>query len=140
MGHAESIVLSLPVSESTVYFQLASKQQADWTSGLFFWVSITFCIASETLTITSQTGQVASIKASMGDKGIVEEEHVLDITDGENERKIPAAKFIDDIGAFSESFQPPASAELLIGAYSELHNKYKTFEVTLTRKRTFVPC
>jgi prefoldin subunit 5 len=62
---------------------------------------------------------------------------LLDITDGENERKIPAAKFIDDIGQFSASFKPPASAELLIGAYSELHNKYKTFEATLTRKRKY---
>ena len=60
---------------------------------------------------------------------------LLDITDGENERKIPIAKFIDDIGEFSASFSPPASMELLIGAYSELHNKYKTYEITLTRKR-----
>ncbi len=67
------------------------------------------------------------------------EEHItdmslLDMTDGENDRKIPADKFIDDIGEFAASFQPPASAELLIGAYSELHNKYKTYEITLTRK------
>ena len=62
---------------------------------------------------------------------------LLDITEGENERKIPVAKFIDDIGAFSASFEPPASSELLIGAYTELHNKYKTFEATLSRKGKF---
>ena len=77
----------------------------------------------------------------MSDKNKADEEEqvpdmsLLDITEGENERKIPTAKFIDDIGAFSESFEPPASSELLIGAYTELHNKYKTFEATLARKR-----
>ena len=63
---------------------------------------------------------------------------LLDITDGENERKIPAAKFIEDIAAFTASFSPPASAELLIGAYSELHSKYKRYELTLTRKRKLI--
>ncbi|EEC50860.1 predicted protein [Phaeodactylum tricornutum CCAP 1055/1] len=63
---------------------------------------------------------------------------LLDITEGENERKIPIAKFIDDVGAFCSSFTPvPASAELLIGAYTELHAKYKSFEVSLTNKRNF---
>lgn len=61
---------------------------------------------------------------------------LLDITEGENERKIPIAKFIDDVGAFCSSFTPvPASAELLIGAYTELHAKYKSFEVSLTNKQ-----
>lgn len=59
---------------------------------------------------------------------------LLDITNGENERKIPVAKFVEDIGQFSASFTPPASAELLIGAYSELHTKYKMYESSLTRK------
>ena len=76
---------------------------------------------------------------------VAEEEKIpdmslLDITDGENERKIPVAKFIDDIGDFSASFDPPASAELLIGAYTELYNKYKTYEATLTRKRELCCC
>ena len=62
---------------------------------------------------------------------------LLDITDGENERKIPAAKFIEDIAAFAASFSPPASAELLIGAYSELHSKFKTFETSLTQKSKY---
>jgi hypothetical protein len=60
---------------------------------------------------------------------------LLDITQGENERGIPIAKFIDDIDAFTASFTPPASAELLIGAYSQLHAKYKNFEGNLTNKR-----
>ena len=61
---------------------------------------------------------------------------LLSITDGENVRGIPVVKFIDDVGAFAESFTPPASAELLIGAYTELHSKFKTYEISLTQKRT----
>jgi hypothetical protein len=60
---------------------------------------------------------------------------LVDITDGRNNRGIPAAKFIDDIDAFSNSFTPAASAELLIGAYSELHAKYKSTEASLHNKR-----
>lgn len=60
---------------------------------------------------------------------------LLSITDGENDRGIPNVKFIDDVDVFSNSFTPPASAELLIGAYSELHSKFKTFETSLTQKR-----
>ena len=61
-----------------------------------------------------------------------------DITDGENERGIPAARFIEDITGFSKSFQPvPASAELLIGAFTQLHTKYKASEQSLRQKRTY---
>jgi hypothetical protein len=60
---------------------------------------------------------------------------LMDIIEGENDRGIPTAKFVDDLGVFAESFSPPASAELLIGAYTELHTKYKSFEITLTQKR-----
>jgi hypothetical protein len=63
---------------------------------------------------------------------------LLSITEGENERGIPVVKFIDDVGAFAESFSPTASAELLIGAYSELHSKFKTYETSLTQKREFM--
>lgn len=63
---------------------------------------------------------------------------LLSITDGENERGIPVVKFIDDVGAFADSFTPPASAELLIGAYTELHSKFKTYEISLTQKRKCV--
>jgi len=60
---------------------------------------------------------------------------LLDIIEGENERHIPIAKFVDDLEAFVNSFTPPASPELLIGAYSDLHAKYKSYEMTLTQKR-----
>eukprot|EP00523_Entomoneis_sp_CCMP467_P005437 CAMPEP_0168741802 /NCGR_PEP_ID=MMETSP0724-20121128/12709_1 /TAXON_ID=265536 /ORGANISM="Amphiprora sp., Strain CCMP467" /LENGTH=213 /DNA_ID=CAMNT_0008789333 /DNA_START=79 /DNA_END=723 /DNA_ORIENTATION=+ len=60
---------------------------------------------------------------------------LLDITEGDNERGIPKAKFIDDVGAFSTSFQPPASPELLIGAYSDLMNKYRTYEAQLNQRQ-----
>jgi len=63
---------------------------------------------------------------------------LIDITDGENERKIPIAKFIEDIGSFATSFAPPASAELLIGAYTELYNKYKTYEANLANKHNHI--
>lgn len=58
-----------------------------------------------------------------------------DITDGKTDRGIPQAKFIDDIGKFTESFSPPASAELLIGAYSDLFSKFKAYEQSLSQKR-----
>lgn len=60
-----------------------------------------------------------------------------DITDGKTDRGIPRAKFIDDIGKFAESFSPPASAELLIGAFSDLFSKFKTYEQSLSQKRKF---
>ena len=61
---------------------------------------------------------------------------LLCITDGENDRRIPVVKFIDDLDVFANSFSPPASVELMIGAYSELHSKFKTFETSLTQKST----
>lgn len=64
----------------------------------------------------------------------VEDMSLLSITDGENGRGIPVVKFIDDVDGFANSFTPPATAELMIGAYSELHAKFKTFETTLTQK------
>ena len=60
-----------------------------------------------------------------------------DITDGSNGRGIPAARFIDNISDFAASFTPAASAELLIGAYKQLHEKYKTSEISLQSKREF---
>jgi hypothetical protein len=61
-----------------------------------------------------------------------------DLTDGKNERGIPAARFIEDITGFSKSFLPvPASAELLIGAYTQLHTRYKSSEQSLKQKRTY---
>ena len=78
-----------------------------------------------------------SVQAKGGaDEEAIPDMSLLSITDGENERGIPVVKFIDDVGAFTESFTPPASAELLIGAYTELHSKFKTYEISLTQKRT----
>jgi prefoldin subunit 5 len=57
------------------------------------------------------------------------------ITDGVNERKIPQVKFVEDIGKFASSFEPPASSELMIGAFSDLFAKYKAYETSLLRKR-----
>mmetsp|Transcript_5423 Transcript_5423/g.7847 ORF Transcript_5423/g.7847 Transcript_5423/m.7847 type:complete len:206 (-) Transcript_5423:1964-2581(-) len=57
------------------------------------------------------------------------------ITDGQNERGIPVVKFVEDITSFSKSFDPPASAELLIGAYSDLFAKFKSYESSLNQKR-----
>jgi hypothetical protein len=57
------------------------------------------------------------------------------ITEGKNDRGIPAARFIDDIEAFANSFDPPASSELLIGAYSDLFSKFKAYEQQLEQKR-----
>lgn len=57
------------------------------------------------------------------------------ITEGQNERGIPSVKFIDDIGSFAVSFTPPASAELLIGAFTDLFQKYKAYETNLSQKR-----
>ena len=57
------------------------------------------------------------------------------VTDGQNEQGIPIVRFIEDIDGFATSFQPPASAELLIGAYSDLFSKFKRYETTLVQKR-----
>jgi prefoldin subunit 5 len=57
------------------------------------------------------------------------------ITDGFNARGIPTVRFVDDIGEFATSFSPLASAELLIGAYSDLFAKFKSYEESLSQKR-----
>ncbi|KAL7522948.1 hypothetical protein ACHAWX_007691 [Stephanocyclus meneghinianus] len=57
------------------------------------------------------------------------------ITEGKNARGIPHAKFVEDIESFANSFNPPASPELLIGAYSDLYSKFKAYEQQLSQKR-----
>jgi len=57
------------------------------------------------------------------------------ITEGKNDRGIPATKFLDDIDLFANSFNPPASSELLIGAYSDLYSKFKAYEQQLEQKK-----
>jgi hypothetical protein len=56
------------------------------------------------------------------------------ITDGSNGRGIPKVKFVEDIGDFAETFDPPASTEILIGAFSDLYAKYKSSENMLIQK------
>jgi len=60
------------------------------------------------------------------------------ITDGASETGIPQVRFIQDISAFSESFVPHASAELMIGAYTELFAKYKNYETSLIHKSKII--
>ena len=89
--------------------------------------------------IMSEENAVAvATKGGDDSKTNVEDMSLLSITDGENGRGIPLVKFIEDVDAFSKTFNPAAEAELLIGAYSELHSKFKTFEATLTQKSKFV--
>jgi len=57
------------------------------------------------------------------------------LTDGSNEGGIPRVKFIEDISAFADSFNPSASAELLIGAFSDLFAKFKAYEGNLGQKK-----
>jgi hypothetical protein len=83
------------------------------------------------------TTAAATATAALKKKQNVEDMSLLSIADGENARGIPIVKFIDDVEGFANSFSPPASAELLIGAYSELHSKFKTFETSLNQKSTY---
>ena len=81
-----------------------------------------------------QQQKMADDGKDTGDTPRLEDMSLLSITDGENERGIPFVKFIDDVEAFARTFSPPATAEVLIGAYSELHSKFKTFETSLGQK------
>ncbi len=56
------------------------------------------------------------------------------ITDGMASRDIPKVKFVEDIEGFSNSFDPPASVELMIGAFSDLFGKMKAIEGTLAQR------
>jgi hypothetical protein len=56
------------------------------------------------------------------------------VVDGTTERGIPIVKYVEDIGAFAEQFTPTASAELLIGAYTDLFSKFKVYEARLAQK------
>lgn len=88
---------------------------------------------------SSATTGVASIESEIIQRQEAHEEvaniSLESITDGKNERGIPATKFLDDIELFANSFNPPASSELLIGAYSDLYSKFKAYEQQLEQKR-----
>lgn len=57
-----------------------------------------------------------------------------DIIQNTTARGLPQAKFLDSVETFATSFDPPASSELLIGAYSELYQRYKGMEMSLDNK------
>ena len=85
-------------------------------------------------TMADNSSNAAAAEAS-NDDAPVANISLQNIIDGTNERSIPKTKFIDDIDMFSGSFDPPASPELLIGAYSDLHSKFKQIEQQLTEKK-----
>jgi hypothetical protein len=60
------------------------------------------------------------------------------ITDGTNEHGVPKVLFVEDITTFAKSFDPHASAELMIGAFSDLFGKFKTYEGSLMQKSEWV--
>ena len=90
----------------------------------------------------SNTSAVNATAISAAEPGDNQEEKPIanisleSITDGKNERGIPGTKFLDDIDSFANSFDPPASSELLIGAYSDLYSKFKAYEQQLSQKRS----
>ena len=79
-----------------------------------------------------QQQQQSSWSDDDDDKNNIPDMKLEDITSGLNDRGIPEALFIDDVGSFAA--EKGASAELLIGAYSQLHQKYKTSELRLQYK------
>lgn len=81
-------------------------------------------------------GDVAKSQ-SLQDEAAQSDLSLLSITEGESERGIPMVKFVEDIGAFADTFTPPASAELLIGAYSDLFSKFKQYEQSLGQKSKY---
>jgi hypothetical protein len=56
----------------------------------------------------------------------------------QQQQQIPKVRFIEDITQYVQSFPSPyiVTAELLIGAFTQLHTKYKLSETSLLRKRT----
>lgn len=60
------------------------------------------------------------------------------ITEGVNDRDIPIVKFVEDIDSFSSSFDPPASAELMIGSFTDLFGKMKSVEQTMANRAKLI--
>lgn len=87
-------------------------------------------MSSESKTAAAETGSAAAL----ADDDAVANISLDSITEGKNARGIPAAKFLEDIDLFASSFAPPASPELLIGAYSDLYSKFKAYEQQLASK------
>jgi prefoldin subunit 5 len=69
------------------------------------------------------------------DAAVVANLTLEDIVDRRSDRGIPIAKFVDDVQLFSDAFEPvPATAELMIGAYNQLHAKYRQYEAAFRQK------
>ena len=68
--------------------------------------------------MSSEVKQIPAAETSNNSQEVAVANISLDsITEGKNARDIPATKFVDDIELFANSFTPPASPTLLIGAY-----------------------
>ena len=85
--------------------------------------------------MSSSENKEADTTASTKDDEAISNISMESITEGTNDRGIPATKFLDDIDMFANSFNPPASSELLIGAYSDLYSKFKAYEQQLEQKK-----
>jgi hypothetical protein len=66
----------------------------------------------------------------------IENDSTTTTTTTTSNNNIPKVKFIDNIQEYIQSFLPKIiTTELLIGAYTQLHTKYKLTESNLLRKR-----
>ncbi|GMH49632.1 hypothetical protein TrVE_jg5204 [Triparma verrucosa] len=81
--------------------------------------------------MSAMVEQTKELSGTEGDTSL----NLGSITDGANSSGIPKVKFIEDIEDFAASFKPKASAEVLIGAFSELFSKFKAYETNLSNKR-----
>eukprot|EP00519_Triparma_laevis_P013106 CAMPEP_0182490274 /NCGR_PEP_ID=MMETSP1321-20130603/199_1 /TAXON_ID=91990 /ORGANISM="Bolidomonas sp., Strain RCC1657" /LENGTH=210 /DNA_ID=CAMNT_0024692433 /DNA_START=12 /DNA_END=644 /DNA_ORIENTATION=+ len=81
--------------------------------------------------MSAMVEQTNTLSGTEGDTSL----NLGSITDGANSSGIPKVKFIEDIDDFAASFKPKASAEVLIGAFSELFSKFKAYETNLSNKR-----
>jgi hypothetical protein len=80
------------------------------------------------------------IKAKLEEEADATSLSLESITDGQNERVLPAVRFLDNLGSFADQFTPPASPELLIGAYLDIFSKFtvKAYKTTLNQRSEFV--
>lgn len=85
--------------------------------------TVTAGVASRDLSALSKEAETTSLS-------------IESITEPCEDSIIPKVKFVEDISTFASSFSPPASAELMIGAFSDLFGKLKTVEANLGQKRT----
>ena len=92
-------------------------------------------LATNRVTIALMSDTTKGAAASSTDDDAIANISLESITEGTNVRGIPTKKYLDDIDIFANSFNPPASSELLIGAYSDLYSKFKAYEQQLEQKK-----